>query len=278
MGARVNTYFARYHRAFTARVRGGFSVAGTTADILQRYLFLYGIWEPHLSHWIARQLEPGGCFVDVGANVGYFSLLASRRVGARGRVVSIEASPSIFQQLRSNLELNGAANVRPLNHAASDASGVVRLFRNPGYNLGATSTYQWPGYAEEAQVVALPLAEMVTAEELAGARIVKIDVEGAEVSVVKGLLPLLQASRPDLEIVVEVGGGPEAAPSAAQAAAAIVAMLTRHEFNVYTITNDYNPDAYLGHVAPLQPERVQDPGRIAVECDLIFSRRDARHL
>jgi FkbM family methyltransferase len=274
----VDFYFARHPRRFTARATHGFLIAGETRDILQRYLFLYGVWEPNLTSWIASTLKRGDVLVDVGANIGYYSLLASGAVGPGGRVVSVEASHSIFKLLQFNLALNHAGNVRAVNRAAADVSGVLRLFRGPTYNLGASTTFQKPGYQDEGPIEAQPLHELLTHEDIERARIIKIDVEGAELAVVKGLLPLLAAGRHDLEIVTECGGGPRESPSAAESRAGIVEMLVKPGFNVYRIPNDYSPDAYMRQNRTSRPARVLNPERIVDECDLVFSRRNALEL
>jgi hypothetical protein len=64
-------------------------------DVIQRYIFYFGVWEPMISHVTEQMLHKGDVYVDVGANIGYCSLLASNCVGGSGRVVSIEASPTI---------------------------------------------------------------------------------------------------------------------------------------------------------------------------------------
>ena len=62
-------------------------------DLIQRMILHFGVWEPDVSRVIEQSLAPGDVFVDIGANIGYDTLLASSRVGPTGRVVSIEASP-----------------------------------------------------------------------------------------------------------------------------------------------------------------------------------------
>jgi len=111
----------RDHR-FVTRTIYGFRCAGTTQDLIQRYIYLFGVWEANLSSWIRSALKPGDVFVDVGANIGFFSLLASQIVGSEGRVVSIEPSPTIFAQLTANVALNRVGNIRLVNCAASDQS------------------------------------------------------------------------------------------------------------------------------------------------------------
>ena len=85
--------------------RFGGVMQGNTQDLIQRYLYWFGVWEPQLTCWIKSRLPPRRVFVDVGANIGYYSLLAASLVGDDGQVVAIEASPSIYRLLCNNLEL-----------------------------------------------------------------------------------------------------------------------------------------------------------------------------
>ena len=121
----VDPYLAWRDHRFTARTVAG-RIAGSTRDILQQYLYYFGAWEPQVSSFIRDRLKPGDSFIDVGANIGYFSLLASRLVGRGGPVVSVEASPSIHHDLAENIRRNGAA-IRAVNRAASDKAGVLKL-------------------------------------------------------------------------------------------------------------------------------------------------------
>ena len=79
---------------------------GHTADLIQRYVYYFGVWEPTISQWFKGYVRPGDIVVDVGANIGWYTLLAAQRVGPEGQVVAIEASPTIAEHLRANLALN----------------------------------------------------------------------------------------------------------------------------------------------------------------------------
>lgn len=275
---RVHDFYVGTIHSFVTRTSAGHYIEGDTRDIIQRYLFLYGCWEPNLSRWLTTRLQTDDVFVDVGANIGHFSLLAAARVGPSGSVVSIEASPSIYERLNATIRLNGVTNIRPVHAAVADARGHVRLFRAPAANLGASSIYADVGYEDEGEVDAYPLYQLLTAEEVRRARVIKIDVEGAEATVVKGLLPLLPTTRADLEIIIEVGGGPKGSPAATESASAIIAALAEHGFQAYRIVNDYQPSAYISARPYARPLRVQSASDISEECDLIFSRCDAPSL
>ena len=97
------------------------------SDIVGKHIYYFGTWEPHLTNWIQRRLRPGHIFIDVGANIGYFTLLASRLVGETGKVVAIEASLPTFEALNRNIERNRAYNVRTVNRAAWDKKERLRF-------------------------------------------------------------------------------------------------------------------------------------------------------
>jgi FkbM family methyltransferase len=164
-------------------------MAGDSKDLIPAVIDLLGIIEENLSYWFVEQLRPGDVFIDVGAHIGYFSLLASGKVGEFGAVVSIEPSPTTFKSLEKNISLNPALrNVRAVNLAASDKERVVRIYRGPETSTGLTSMNDRRGNVFEAEVNSAPLPRILTSSEFQRMRIIKIDVEGAEFQVVEGLL------------------------------------------------------------------------------------------
>jgi FkbM family methyltransferase len=99
-------------REVGARPWFGARMSVNAQEIVGRYIANFGIWEPSLTAWLMSHLQPGDTFVDVGANIGYVTLLASRVVGAAGCVISIEPSPANSAMLRRNVAANHAENVR----------------------------------------------------------------------------------------------------------------------------------------------------------------------
>jgi FkbM family methyltransferase len=199
----MDPYFIWNSHRSVAKTIFGMRIKGDAKDIIQQYVYYFGIWEPHITSWIHSCLRPGDIFIDVGANIGYYSLLASRLVGAHGSVVAIEASPKTFLELQTNLTLNRIDNVRAVNVAASDFRGTLKVFRGHEYNTGLTTVFDREGFALECEVAAVPLSEIVQPKEMKRARVVKIDVEGAESSVIAGMGPIVTAGRPDLEIMTQ---------------------------------------------------------------------------
>src|SRR5207247_10608255 len=119
---------------------------------------------------------------DVGANIGYFTLLASKLVGDSGAVVAIEAFPATFDALQRNLARNRARNVRAVNAAASDCNSVVRLFRGPATHIGLTKILVEEGIRRglefECEVTVAPFTIVLRSGELQLARLLKIEVVG----------------------------------------------------------------------------------------------------
>ncbi|MEU7054566.1 FkbM family methyltransferase [Streptomyces sp. NPDC046197] len=270
----LNPYLRDHPRRRVVRTRSGARFAVDTQDLIQRYLYLFGVWEPHMTGWIQRRLRPGDGFIDVGANMGVFSVLASQLVGDAGRVTAIEASPAFHRRLVQQLRLNDCRNVRAVNAAVSDRPKRLTFVLASSRNMGANSIVPYEGPAESTfEIDALPLPDLLDPAEITNARLIKIDVEGAEGSVVRGLAPLLDKLRPDAEITVEVT--PHRMAQLGDSADELLRTMTDAGFHVYRLANDYAPESYPRALsgAPSVPVRWRGP--VVDETDLIFSRVDA---
>ncbi|MFE9254111.1 FkbM family methyltransferase [Streptomyces sp. NPDC006879] len=276
-GHLLNRYLREHPRRHVVETRLGVKIAVDTQDLIQRYLYLFGVWEPHMSRWLLGRLRPGDTYVDVGANIGYYSLLAAQLVGTDGRVVAIEASPVFHRRLLQNVTLNKYGNVRAINGAVSDTEEILKFVLASSANMGANSIVPYGGPAESTfEIAARPLPDLLAEEEIARARVIKIDVEGAEGSVVRGMAPLLSRLRPDAEITVEVT--PERMAQLGDSADELMQTMRAHGFHPYRLVNDYTPESYVAalHGAARAPERLK--GSVMGETDLIFSRIDADKL
>ncbi|WP_066953081.1 FkbM family methyltransferase [Streptomyces lushanensis] len=273
----LNPRLREHPRQRVVRAQFGARFAVETQDLIQRYLYLFGVWEPHMTRWLRGRLEPGDTFIDVGANIGYYSVLASQLVGDAGKVVAIEASPVFLQRLSQNVRLNEMRNVRAVNGAVSDSRRMLTFVLASSANMGANSIVPYDGPAESTfEIEARPLGEMLDSLEISTARVIKIDVEGAEGSVVRGMEPMLDKLRPDAEITAEVT--PDRMAQLGDSAEDLLTTMRDHGFNVYRLANDYRPESYPAALrgAPVVP--VRWPGPVVEESDLIFSRVDAETL
>jgi FkbM family methyltransferase len=247
---------------------------GKLSNVVQRAVFHFGVFEPNLTAWIRAHLKPGDVFVDVGANVGYFSLLASRMVGKDGRVIALEPAPSTFAVLEHNILLNKAENVRAVRVAAYDRIATLPMYSVAGEEAAGGASLVHVVGPQEAEVSAAPLGDVLTSEELRRARLIKIDVEGAEESVVAGLLPLLDQLRDDAELVIEL------LPTTF---AAVVECFAKRGFYRYLLKNPMTPlDGHAGPagVATRIPNHAREPATYDMHgvAYVIFSRRDAESI
>lgn len=263
-------------RRRVVETRSGDRFAVDTQDLIQRYLYLFGVWEPHLTQWLERRLKPGDGFVDLGANIGVYAVLGARLVGPSGHVVAVEASPDFHRGLLRNAALNGRGNIRAVNAAVSDRRERLTFVLASSRNMGANSIVPYEGPAESTfETEACTAADLLRPEEVANARVIMVDVEGAEGAVVRGMEPLLDRLRPDAEIVVEVT--PERMERLGDSAGELMEIMRRHGFHAYRLPNDYAPASYpraLRH--PAVPVRVRDT--VEGETELVFSRIDAETL
>lgn len=215
-----------------------------TDDVIPRRIYEFGVWEPFVSAVALSLLGPGDTFVDVGANVGYYSVLASSIVGPTGQVISIEPMPEARVQLERNRAMNGGGESWQVVAAAvAPAAGEITLYRGPGDNLGRSTTIQIDDLLFAGVAHAAPLAELVDRETLAKTTLIKIDIEGDELTALRGLL----ADVPDIaqrcNILVEL------TPKYTELRSAPIADIWRalHEagFRAYAIPNGYDVDFYM---------------------------------
>lgn len=146
--------------------------------------------------FVRDNLRPGDRFLDVGAWVGPYSLLASRLVEPSGRVYAIEPDPVARAALKRNMSQNDASNITVVPWAITEQKGMVDL---TPYVLGDSRTKVRPGH-EGQQVASVSLDEFCDTEDLVPS-VIKIDVEGAEPRVLDGGRRALQRAR---AVIVEV--------------------------------------------------------------------------
>jgi FkbM family methyltransferase len=160
--------------------------------------FLQGLGKEDVTaDYIKPLLRPGSTFVDVGANVGYFTLLAST-LGAR--VVAYEPTPSVFARLRENVDLNGFQQAQLVNAAVMDKPGTLSLHLS-GEDPEANSLFG--DGPQSVRVPAVSLDEDLAARGIEHVDLLKIDAEGAEAFVLDGATRLLSSPNPPA-ILVEV--------------------------------------------------------------------------
>ena len=166
------------------------------------YYFAAEPYEPATMKYLADQLKPGRVFVDVGANSGYFTLLAAGLVGPAGRVIAFEPNPSVRERLERNIDRNGFRDrVRVSPCALSDRSEEhVPLFvpEHDGFATlvpTLTHAHSYLAGAPAIDVRTSTFDDWIATSGLDVVSLVKIDVEGAEARVLAGMTASLAAGR-----------------------------------------------------------------------------------
>ena len=151
-----------------------------------------------------QMLEPGDVFIDVGANIGFYSLLASSKVGEHGRVYAFEPSRREFRRLLRNLTLNGANNIVPYSLALSDREDSLLLAVTRASHTGINRLTERKSDDLPTQLVAAARGDTLLSHLTTETRLgIKIDVEGAELLALRGLRSVL--TRCDIRfLVVEI--------------------------------------------------------------------------
>jgi FkbM family methyltransferase len=164
---------------------------------------------------IIKRFTPkeGDIVVDIGAHIGLYTIISSKRVGANGKVVAIEAHPNNFEMLNRNIELNQLTNVIPLNYAVYSKETKVKLYLpsgESGFTKYNTIMPNWINTREKfVEVNANTLDYLLQLNEIRQEEVnwIKIDVEGAEFEVLKGATNVLSKSK-DIAILMELHGPP----------------------------------------------------------------------
>ena len=172
---------------------------------LGRFLEYRGMYEEALIGTMARLLVPGHCVVDVGANIGLHTIVAAHRVGPDGIVLALEPQRRIHERLLSNLALNGFGNVVVRRVAASTREGELVLHQPSAANDGQATLALAPGEHSAAdESVPVRALDRILQEAIPGRNpnLMKLDVEGAELDVLRSA-PMLFSAHPPENLFIE---------------------------------------------------------------------------
>lgn len=181
-------------------------LSSQTQSVYYKSLAAGTLCDPYLTMVLVSMLVPGDTFVDIGAHIGYFPLLAIQMIGETGRVLAFEPNPAAFRGLTTNIILNRATNVHAFNCALSDRAGTATLHVH-GDNEGLSTLHpvasdSGDGY-RPITVMTETLDSFCELIRSLRVRMIKIDVEGHEQQVIAGGLRFIDEAKPDF-IVFEV--------------------------------------------------------------------------
>jgi FkbM family methyltransferase len=191
----------KYARSAWTRPRAG-KLRGVRYEFdpsswVARSIYYLGEWEHWDTLYFSHAIRPGWTVVDVGSNLGYYALLASRLVGTEGTVFAFEPTPSTYKALLKNIALNQAHNIRTFQAALSDSCGAVPIVENvqDDYNrIGA------PGETGGEQIPCFTLDDFVEEQQIRRIDLIKVDIEGAEHKFLLGARNTINRFRPVIAI------------------------------------------------------------------------------
>ena len=170
----------------------GYDVRLDLGEAIQRWMYL-GAFEPKETAVVKGWLRPGMTFLDVGANFGYFTLLAASRVGPSGRVVAVEPSPLAAGRLAENVRANSLSRVEVHQLGLSDTAGSLDLYISPAAFHSPTMSASSGG--EPVSVPVKRLDDCLEEWGVASVDLMKMDVEGHEPFVLRGAPDALASGR-----------------------------------------------------------------------------------
>ena len=161
-------------------------------------LSVYGRWEPLETQIATSYLKQGSTVIDIGAHIGYYTLLFARAVGSTGKVIAVEPDPQNLSLLRKNISANGYENVEVLPYAASDISGEEFLYVREKKSTGHSLVF--PEYQQNKILVnSIRLADAGLPPKI---DLIKMDIQGGEVKTLIGMLPIIQEN-PAIRLITE---------------------------------------------------------------------------
>lgn len=161
----------------------------------------FGVYEKAETRFFQSACRDGMTFLDVGANLGYYTALAARAVGPNGRVLAVEPDPDSFGYLEQTIAANAVGNVEAFPVAASDAPAILPLYISTD-NRGDNRLYASDGERPQVEVKARPLDTLLRDNKIDTVDLIKIDVQGYEPKVIAGLRETITAS-PNLTLLTE---------------------------------------------------------------------------
>jgi FkbM family methyltransferase len=179
--------------------REGFRFKVNPAVPIGWNVLFFGTYEPELREVLRAVLKPGAVCIDVGANVGWHTLLMGHLVGSAGLVLAVEANPSVRLKLREHVDANGLSNVEIVGKALSDRCTLLQFVAPPAESCRAGDGHiveQVPASEDVVSVEAVTLDWLCDHHGIARLDFVKMDVEGFEYAVLQGSVESIARFRP----------------------------------------------------------------------------------
>lgn len=186
------------NKAYQKRLHGRFYMLLNPTEHIQQQLFWYGYYEKELGDLLRKIVKPNDVFVDIGANIGYFSLLVAHN-SSSAKVVAFEPAADLYQKMKDNIALNKIENIMTVNAAVGKVNEEKELFISASDNLGMSSFVQPENYSgKKERVNVVTLDDWFKSSGLSKIDIIKLDIEGSEFAAIKGMTQILKEQKPIL--------------------------------------------------------------------------------
>lgn len=187
---------------FTKKLAPNLVMELSAFDHVERHLLWYGSYEKNESRTMQSFITSKTIFIDIGANVGYYSLLAAH-ISKLGQVYSFEPVSTTYNKLLRNISLNNFSIIQCFQIAISNFTGKATVFISADDNTGMSGLQSAENFSGTAEVInCTTLDQVVTDYRIPKVDLIKIDVEGSEVNVLKGMEMVLHVYKPILLIEI----------------------------------------------------------------------------
>ncbi|MBM3437046.1 MAG: FkbM family methyltransferase, partial [Bacteroidetes bacterium] len=164
------------------------------------FLSFYGFYEPFETDFVKKEVKKGDTVLDIGANIGYYTLIFAKLVGEKGRVFAFEPDPENFALLKKNVEVNSYHNIILINKAVSNKNGKTRLYLSEE-SKGDHRLYDCEDGRNFVEVETVRMDDFLK-EKANKIDFIKMDIQGAEGAALQGMQQILKNNR-DLRITTE---------------------------------------------------------------------------
>lgn len=196
-------------------------------------VILHGVHDPTETALVRKEVKSGDIVLDIGANIGYYTLMFAERVGETGKVFAFEPDPTNFALLQRNIETNGFKNVVLVQKAVSDKTGRTKLHVSEQKRM-TNRIHEWHDSDNSIEVETIALDDYFKDYE-GKLDFIKMDIEGAESEALRGMHSLLLRNK-QLKIVLEFN--PPAMKESGLQPEALLKMLQDYEFKLYNVSEE----------------------------------------
>lgn len=200
---------------------------------ISQELILSNKWEPYQTVLFKQNIKKGDIVVDIGAHIGYYTLIAASIVGKKGKVYAFEPDLKNFNVLRQNIKINNYKNIIPINKAVAEKNSKLNLYINTA-NTGDHRIYKSKDKRKTIEINAITLDSILKNEKV---DLIKMDIQGSEMQALKGASYVL-ANNKALKIITEFWpGGLRLSGGSGEE---FLYLLRRNKFDLYNIDETKN--------------------------------------